>query len=402
MKKNIILQAPVFSLSGYGAHARDIALSLLRDERFNVSIIPTGWGQSSTIDKFNEKELRELIFGVNNHINQKLPFIFIHLGIPNEFERRGAYNVGITAGLESTKIPELWVQKSNQMDLIVVPTKFMKDTFLREGVTTPIIIVNEGVDTEVFNTEPSSIETLEGFDKITTKFNFLSVGQWINYPLGKDRKQIGLLIDTFAKTFSEDEDVGLILKTYTRDISSPDRYITKSKISQIKANAGGKGNIYLLHGELTPEELAFLYKNKKVNAYVSMTSGEGWNRPVAEACACGMPIVITGWSGHMDYLYEDKGALIINHNFIEIPPEVTSSGLFQPGMRWAFPDVQDTILKMRQVRKDYVMLVNNATIFSKVMQEKYNKEQCYKILNEALSSVSIEEKEVSSIIHKAL
>ncbi len=399
MKRNIVLRAPVFSLSGYGEHSRDIALSLLKDERFNVSVIPTGWGGSSTGEHFDESVLSSLVFGCNNKIRERSTFIFIHVGIPTEFEHVGAFNVGITAGLESTRISQKWVEGCNKMDLVIVPTKFASDTFMREGVTKPIIVVPEGVDINTFNDVVSEEEDSIILD---TKFNFLSIGQWINSPFGKDRKQIGLLIDTFLKAFHDDPDVGLVLKTYTNNISSPDRFITKSKIEQIR-NGRKDPKIYLLHGELTIEEMASLYRHPKIHAYVSLTSGEGWNRPTAEAVCCGLPIAITGWSGHMDYLNEHN-ATLINYNFVEVPPEVVQNGeIFERGMRWAMVDVNDAVNKMVEMRHNYINLKTRATDNAVSMQEKYNKEKVYKELNDTLMKIVFEDEDkIPDITHNQI
>ena len=132
MKKNILVQAPVFSISGYGAHARDIVISLINDARWNVSVIPVGWGGTSTTEHLSEDSFKPLAFGCNNKLDDKAERIWMQVGIPNEFERNGNFNIGITAGLEATAISDQWVGGCNKMDLIIVPTHFTRDTFLRD------------------------------------------------------------------------------------------------------------------------------------------------------------------------------------------------------------------------------------------------------------------------------
>ena len=387
MKKNILLRASVFSLSGYGAHARDIATSLINDDRFNVSIIPTGWGGTSTIDCINEGLIQKLIFGVNNKISANTPFIFIHVGLPTEFERKGVYNIGITAGLESTRISKKWVDGCNNMDLIIVPTKFVQDSFLLEGVSKPILVVHEGVDDKIFNVNRQELTKL-AIDNITTPINFLSIGQCSNFQYGKDRKQFTLLIDTFMKAFEGDASAGLIIKTQLNNISTPDRYVTMKNMEQlIKGHTSPK--IYLIHGELTEEELAELYRDPKVTAYVSMTSGEGWNRPASEAMACGVPIIITGWSGHMDYLNADNASLI-SYKFQDIPDEVIRMGdWFERGMKWAYPDVDDAIRKMRYTKENALLLKNKAMQYSGQFLEQYSKAKTYKVFTDAVGAIDV-------------
>lgn len=402
MKKNILLQAPVFSISGYGAHARDIALALLSDERFNVSIKLTGWGGSSSGEFLSKETMRRLTFGINNKLRDESDSIFIHVGIPTEFQPAGKYNVGITAGLEVTRITSAWVEGCNKMDLVVVPTKFISDIFINCGVTSSMLVVPEGVDTQIFSSDPViPLYPILNSNNITTEFNFLSIGQWLNYPFGKDRKQIALLIDTFMKAFEGDNTVGLILKTYTNNISTPDEYFTKKKIEEV-VRGRKDPQIYLLHGELTEVELGQLY-HTNVHAYVSMTSGEGWNRPTAEAACSGMPIVITGWSGHMDYLQKESSS-IIAYALGEIPAEVIqSTNFFEQGMQWAYPNIEDAIAKMRDMRDNYATWKAAAMDFSKVMMTRYEKEKIYKEFSDVLATAKFEtfyaEKEDSIILN---
>ena len=50
MITTLLFQAPIFSLSGYGAHARSIITGLWKSQKFNISVAPSGWGATSTTD----------------------------------------------------------------------------------------------------------------------------------------------------------------------------------------------------------------------------------------------------------------------------------------------------------------------------------------------------------------
>ena len=60
-----------------------------------------------------------------------LPDIYIQVTVPNEFKRFGKFNIGITAGIETTVAPKDWVDGCNKMDLIIVPSEFSKDVLLK-------------------------------------------------------------------------------------------------------------------------------------------------------------------------------------------------------------------------------------------------------------------------------
>lgn len=61
-------------------------------------------------------------------------------------------------------------------------------------------------------------------------------------------------------------------------------------------------NIYLLHGDLTDEEMNSLYNHPKIKAMISFTKGEGFGRPLLEFGITGKPIIASDWSGHKDFL----------------------------------------------------------------------------------------------------
>jgi len=380
MKPNIIIRAPIFSLSGYGAHSRDIVLSLFKSKKYNVSVAPTGWGISSTIDDFPPEVMDILVFTCNNKINTN-DFTFIHVGIPTEFQKIGKINIGITAGLESDRIPESWVKGCEQVDAVIVPSTFVRDTFIRSGVKKPVFVVGEGVDTSVFNPSVECKLPLE----FSTEFNFLSVGQWMTQNTGDDRKQIGLLLQSFCEVFSENKNVGLVLKTYVNNASSPDFYYTKQRVEQFKK---GKPypKIYLVHGIMTENELAQLYCHPQIKAYVSLTSGEGWNRPLSEAIACDLPALITGWSGHMDFI--DKNYItLFDHTMELVPPSVVAGGLFEQGMNWAKVKPDDAKRKIRRCVDGYSIAKERAVKLGEIFRLAWGKDKVYAKLVDTVDSL---------------
>lgn len=381
MKKNIVISAPLYSLSGYGAHARDIVQSLWDSKKFNIVGVANGWGSTSSSQVISAKMKDILDFCTINKLREGQEFTYIHLGLPSEFKKipKAQRTIGITAGLETDKIPKDWVEACNKIDLIIVPSYFEKDVFTKCGVTTHVEVVHEGVDIGVFN--PLKHSYSPDLQKITTKFNFLTVGQWMNYNTGMDRKQIGLLIEIFSHVFKDRDDVGLVLKTHTLNNSTPDRYFTQQRIEELKEEINSKANIYLLHGELTDNEMSSLYTSDKINLFISLTSGEGWGRPVAEAIACDLPVMVTGWSGHMDFM---KLSTPIPFKLSPVP----SLGLpwFQRGMRWAYVNVEETINMMKDCVDNYDKYKTIAKEEGERFRRDFNKEITYEKLIKLLDT----------------
>ena len=60
---------------------------------------------------------------------ERQPDIYVDIRIPNEFETHGKFNIGITAGIETTAVSGQWIDDCNKMDLIIVPSQHSKRGF---------------------------------------------------------------------------------------------------------------------------------------------------------------------------------------------------------------------------------------------------------------------------------
>ena len=125
-KPLLVYQAPVFTRSGYGDHARDILRSLFKMNKYDVKIVPTRWGNTPQNQIKPDSEFGNKVFANIITKLEKKPDIFMQMSVANEFEPKGNYNIGITAGVETTVIPKEFIDGSNKMDLIIVPSTFTK------------------------------------------------------------------------------------------------------------------------------------------------------------------------------------------------------------------------------------------------------------------------------------
>lgn len=326
-KQTLIFQGPVFTRSGYGDHCRDLLKSLRKMNKFDIKLIPMRWGNTPQNQTDPSTEFGRWMLGNVLTQNVQKPDVFIQVSVANEFTPKGNYNIGITAGVETNIIPKDFVEGSNNMDLILVPSTFTKSVMvntvyqerdkntnqiLREiKITKPVEVLFEGVDLEVFLNPDNTTDILSN---VNTEFNFLTVGHWLKGNLGQDRKDIGMVIKTFATVFQnlpKDKQPGLIVKTSQSGFSITDRENITKNIESVVSSIGDKcPPIYLLHGDLNEKEMASLYHHPKVKAMVSFTKGEGYGRPMAEFTLTGKPILVSNWSGHLDFLPSDNTVLL--------------------------------------------------------------------------------------------
>jgi len=326
MKPTLVFQGPIFTRSGYGDHCRDLMKSLRKMDKYDIKIIPLRWGSTPQNQVDGESEFgRWMLDRVIGVIEQK-PDIFMQVSVANEFEPKGHYNIGITAGVETTIAPKDFIDGSNKMDLIIVPSHFtkqnlggtvyqQKDEATGEIVgeiktTTPIEVLFEGVDTEIFS-KGSNKDVLAN---VKEDFNFLIVGHWLKGEIGQDRKDIGMAIKTFATVFQylpKDKRPGLIVKTSHAGFSVIDREATREKLEGVLKPLGDKcPSVYLIHGDMEESDMSNLYHHPKVKAMISFAKGEGYGRPMAEFTLTGKPIIASGWSGQMDFLPPEHSVLL--------------------------------------------------------------------------------------------
>ena len=325
-KPTLVFQSPCFTRSGYGDHSRDLLKSLRKMDKYDIKIIPLRWGNTPQNNVDGESDFgRWMLERVITEVSDK-PDVFIQVSVANEFSAKGGYNIGITAGVETTICPKDFIDGCNNMDLIIVPSNFTRQniggTVYQQKeeasgkivgeikVTKPIEVLFEGVDTEIFS-KGGGKDVLEN---VKEDFNFLIVGHWLRGELGQDRKDIGMAIKTFATVFQylpKDKRPGLIIKTSHAGFSVIDREGTREKLESVLKPLGDKcPSVYLIHGDMEETDMSNLYHHPKVKAMLSFTKGEGYGRPMAEFTLTGKPIITSGWSGQLDFLPAENAVLL--------------------------------------------------------------------------------------------
>ena len=325
MKPLCVVSCPIDTFSGYGARSRDFVKALIKskDSEWDIKIMPQRWGDTPWNFLSQDDPLRERFIYEAEKNNR--PDIWMQITVPNEFQPVGQFNVGISAGIESTVYPGEFLEGSNRMDLNLVSSEHSKQVALATSfekrndkgqslgnlkLEKPIEVLFEGLDLDKYNKNPQNSGILK---YIREDFCFLFTGHWLQGNFGEDRKDIATLIKTFLDTFKGlgNKKPALILKTSRVNYSIIDREGILKDINRIKDKFSGKlPNIYLLHGEMTDDEMNQLNNDNKVKAFVSFTKGEGYGRPLAEAAITGKPVITTNWSGHIDFIKPEYNILI--------------------------------------------------------------------------------------------
>ena len=385
MKKKIFVRGPVLSQSGYGEQSR-FALRALksREDLFEIFVQPIPWGQTGWI--WEETEFRDWMdsrIGITQALiqsKQLSPDISLQITIPNEFQKIAPINIGYTAGIETSKVAPIWLQKGNDMDKILVVSNHAKSTYVntvaqatnnQTGETfpykleTPVEVVWETTP----RAEPQSIEKLS----LDYDFNFLMISQH------SPRKNFENSIKWWVEEFI-DQEVGLIIKTNTKNNSLIDFDYTNQFIKNlISGYKERKCKVYLLHGDLTNSQMAGLYTDSRIKSLVNIAHGEGFGLPMFEAAREALPIITVGWSGQQDFLHHDGKDHYTSVDFTLQPvqPEAVWDGVIERDSMWAHADQGSYKMNLRKVFKNWEDKKETAIELQKIINEKFSDEKLY-------------------------
>lgn len=241
-------------------------------------------------------------------------------------KNRGRYRVGFTM-LEVDGFPEDWVRQANEMDEVWTPTSANTEALIHSGVRRPIVTMPLGVDTDRFH--PGA----RGVVREDDEFVFLANFEW------GERKAPELLLRIFNATFRSSEPVVLVCKVGNRDPGVD----VRAAVDRLPLRPSG-GRITFIHNREFPHhQMPMLYRS--ADCFVSAGHGEGWDMPLMEAMACGLPTIATDWGAHRDFIHEG----------ISFPLETigTTRAIakcpYYEGFSWADPDPDHLSALMREV-----------------------------------------------------
>lgn len=415
IKPTLVFQGPLFTRSGYGVHSMDLAKSLIRYGKFDVKIVPMRWGNCPPLP-IDNKDLIDLQKYVLTTKLTEQPEVFFQVSIPNESQPAGKYNIIMTAGIETTLSRAEWIEGMNRMNLCMVPSVHAKDVFLRSQFVkqhpngqkeeikskVPIEVVFEGTDTSIFKKSSTTLASInEKIEEIPENFLFLFVGHWLQADVGHDRKDVGMLVKIFCETFKNKKDMpALLLKTSGATFSVIDKYEVLRKIDSIRKTVSGDvPNVYLLHGELSDEEMNSLYNHKKIKAHVSFTHGEGFGRPILESTLSGKPVIVSDWSGHKDFLNKDY-AILLPGELKQVHPSSVNDFIIKESS-WFTVNYSNASNVLSDVFENYEKYLPNAEKLRKENEAKFNMDEMDKVLWTIMDKyVPKFEKKVSLVLPK--
>jgi len=398
-KPTILFRGPVKTQSGYGSHSRDLLKSLYDLDLYDIKIDSSDWGTTPMNALDNNNLFHSWILSNITTKITEVPDIYIQVTVPNEFQRVGKYNIGITAGIETTAAPKNWVDGINRMDKVITTSTFSKDVLLQTvynetdkvtgklikqyKVETPIEVLHEGVDLSIYFKQKSKLKL-----DLKEDFNYLFVGHWLKGNIGQDRKDVGMLIKCFCEAFKEGEDrPGLVLKTSSATFSIKQRELFRKKIGEITSKYDNPPSVYLLFGQLTDEEMNEMYNHPKIKAMVTLTKGEGFGRPLLEFTMSGKPVIASNWSGHKDFLPMDK-AIMVGGKLTQVDSSAADDFILKDS-KWFTANYNEVVEVLRIVKNDYDKFLDKSEELRLDNMNNFSLESTTQKMKEIMDSVGV-------------
>lgn len=404
----VLLEAPILTQSGYGEHSRLVYRALQKAEDVELYINPLNWGTTGWISEDSEerknidlsiKKMADITRESKDNNKQPNFDLQIHVGIVNEFTKKAPYSICVTAGIETDRISPEWVVQTHRgIDKIIVPSVhaakgFQETSFevVQEAKQIKTILSCKDIPVEVV---PYPVKEITPHDlniQLETKFNFLSIA------LFGPRKNLENMIKWFVEEFKDDPETGLLLKVSKSSGSIIDKEYTKKTLTKTLSNyPDRKCKVYLLHGDLTEQEMHSLYLRDDIHAYITATHGEGYGLPIFEAAYSGLPIVATNWSGHLDFLsaeYKESGKkkekqlfAKVDYELKEIPKEAVWDKILIKESKWAYPKQSSFKSQLRKMKQNHGMYKKWASVLKDNIQSTHSSEQVIDTMKNSLIS----------------
>jgi hypothetical protein len=374
-KPKIVISCPIDTYSGYGARSRDFVKAILDIDKYDVNILAQRWGETrwGYLKDHNETLLSSRIIP---QLTQK-PDIWVQISIPNEFQKVGKYNIGVTAGIETTLCDPSWIQGANNMDLILASSNHSVESLNRSKfdmkdektgqikqkleLSTKVEVLFEGADLSKYfpiksfaDSTPELTSLKNTLDNIPESFCFLTTGHWMQGAFGEDRKNMGFTIKSFLETFKNQKNApALVMKSHSVTTSLLDRDRILKKINKIRNTVKGRlPNIYLIHGEIPDTGMNLLYNHPKIKTLVSLPKGEGFGRPFLEFSLVNKPIIASSWSGQTDFLDKDY-VRYVKGELKNVDKSALVQKIILPEAQWFSCDSSDVGKAYKEVYKNY-------------------------------------------------
>lgn len=321
---------PLFDASGHARINRAVGASLMACGSLDAGLDPSHWPSLRLTAVPNGEEL---LRGTLRH-PASIDLTIRHVW-PPDFLRPAGGKLACILPWEHSTVPVGWVSEiQTNVDELWVPSEFVRQAFLSGGVSAARVkAIANGVDAGAFHAQGTRYRP-----PMARSFVFLYVGGTIR------RKGIDALLRAYGDAFTRGDDATLVVK----DVGSRSFYAHNSRLNDVLEFTwrAGSPHTLVLSEEMNDSELAALYRG--ADAFVMPFRGEGFGMPLAEAMACGTPVITTGAGPALEFC-DAEDSYLIPAKEVPVPEPPPPLGEFSGPWTWFEPDVVALAQTMRQV-----------------------------------------------------
>lgn len=339
---NVKYVGPAKDYSGYGEACRhDIA-----------ALVESGVNVTTKVPKYTPEladfgRLGEIIDPLfEKPIDYNVIILHTTPNVYRQYMEQGKYHIA-RVFWETDKLPQDFSQNIQMCDEVWTGSEFNKQAIINSGVTKPIYIIPEAVDTTLDTSKIRPYTTANQSD-----YKFYSIFEWT------ERKNPAALLEAYWREFENDEKVSLSIKTYLDNFSKEkkeeiDRYIRKLKA---RLNLKRYAPVYLYRNLMDRGQVYRFHKT--FDCFVSAHRGEGWGIPQMEAMLMGNPIIATDCGGIHEYLKGRNGemigddgpdALLVRYDLVPLSGNSRNQQWYEQDQKWAQIDIKQLQQAMRMV-----------------------------------------------------
>ncbi|MBW4025416.1 MAG: FkbM family methyltransferase [Proteobacteria bacterium] len=332
-RRSLLAEMMRFTITGHisGSYSlasvnRRIALELEASHPGSVRVEPIDNGEPSTvISGMTQVERAAIARLVERRRPLSGPQVFISQYYPVHVVREpNDLALAYVFWEESLLPPETVATLNRNFQGVLAPTRFVAKALIDSGVSIPVRVVGFAPDLDPYRELGRSRTPSPG-----RAFHFLHVSS------GFPRKGIDVLLEAYVRAFRGRDLVTLTIKVF------PNIHNTVAEqIEILRKNDPDMPEVRLIDDDIDEQAMIALYRDADVA--VLPTRGEGYNLPAAEALAAGLPLIVTGFSGHLDFCGES--VRLLDYRFA-----ASGSHLAMPGSLWVEPDVDDLVRALKEV-----------------------------------------------------
>lgn len=364
--KDILYIGPYRQNDGWGLAAYGYLLSLL-ETHHNIHCVPIYLSQS--IRDINHPKI---LAAENSHkksydiiIQKALPMAIC----PNNY----AKNIALIV-LENNLLYSDGISNLQRMDQIWVPSNKEIRCLKNSGIKNETHAIMQAIPTEEIMAIKQQNAKITFSSPITQKsYKFYFIGEHIQ------RKNLKDIIIAFHTEFDIDEPVSLIIKTSVPGMNDSDALRkVKNDIIGIKKSLRTRQNFkeeVIITNRLSDQHLFSLHNS--CDCCISVSYGEAFCRPIAEAVCFGNPVILTNGIGACEMI-NDEDKLIVKTQeqpvIMEDMSHVSGLDMYNANETWSIPSILDLKKQMRKAFQD------QKKVDSQIYLDKFSYKNIGKIL----------------------